>query len=100
MNLPVGYLRGDVARAAHIEDKALQLKGLRWRAAGPGVQEAIAQGGRYRVSKVDSRSRVKRHRYRFRAQWIPVEGGPIELALERNQDWAKLAAVSHWKRHR
>lgn len=99
-NLPIGYLRGDIARAAHIEDKAKAIAELKWRPVGMRSSMAYAPNGIYRVSRVDSGSRVARYRYRFKAVFIPSDSdGEIEIALESKREWALLAAVNHFKRH-
>lgn len=96
-------LGADAHRTAHIDVKNLdaQRRNLVWHHHGLDHYVADVVGGAYVLRKVDSRSRVKRHRYRWKSLWVPIDSPhPKELACERRKDWAKGAAEVHYRRRR
>lgn len=98
---PLNIVRADAHRAAHIDAKNLRAASteLIWHHHGLDHYVAGVRGGSYVLRKVDSGSRIKRHRYRWKALWAPIDSPDIkELALERRKDWARGAAEAHYKR--
>jgi|GEM_PF-6454779 len=101
--LPIlNVVRADAARAAHIDEKRLLAadKALHWVKAGPHHYVAEVPGkGSYVVRRVDSKSRVRRQRYRWLALWAPIDSPDVqELALEKLMEWGKAVAMAHYKR--
>lgn len=95
-------LRADIHKTVHIADKNRHatMRVLRWRQEGPHHFVAEVGGGSYVLRRVDSGSRVKRQRYRWKSLWVPNDSPHIkELALERLKEWARGAAEVHYERN-
>lgn len=99
--LPMGIIRADVERGAHLDEKSRRaaLNELVWVEHDPEHFVATVPGGAYVLRKVDSRSRVRSQRYRWKALWAPVDSPDVkELALEKRKEWSRGAAEAHYKR--